>query len=50
MKRIVKTAVTVAALAALTLGASFAAAKNCCPNGDCCKGGSCCKARHHVKK
>jgi hypothetical protein len=50
MKKIVKTVVTIAALAALTIGSTFAAAQSCCPSGDCCKGGSCCKAKHHVKK
>ena len=48
MKKIVRIVVTVAALAALTIGTSFATVKSCCPDGSCCKG-SCCKTKHHVK-
>jgi len=48
MKRITKVVLSIAALAAITIGTSFAAAKNCCPNGPCCNG-SCCKTHHHAK-
>jgi hypothetical protein len=48
MKRITKVVLSIAALAAITVGASFATAKNCCPNGLCCNG-SCCKLKHNAK-
>jgi len=48
MKRVTKVILSIVALAALTLGASFAKTKNCCPNGSCCNG-SCCKLAHRAK-
>ncbi|HUB78343.1 MAG TPA: hypothetical protein VMB03_06080 [Bryobacteraceae bacterium] len=48
MKRITKVVLSVAALAVLAFGASFAHLKSCCPDGPCCNG-ACCKMAHHVK-
>ncbi|HEX3747723.1 MAG TPA: hypothetical protein VHW09_27495 [Bryobacteraceae bacterium] len=47
MKRIAKVVLSIAALAALTIGAGYAQAKSCCPNSPCCNG-SCCRT-HHAK-
>jgi len=47
MKRIVTTLLTLAAVAALSIGPSFAAAKGgCCDTGSCCDK-ACCKGKHH---
>jgi hypothetical protein len=47
MKKIVTTIVTLAALMALTIGASFASPKaDCCNGGTCCNGGACCHTHH----
>jgi hypothetical protein len=44
MKKIAVSLTTLAALLVLTLGASFAGSKDCCPGGTCCKGGECCRS------
>ena len=49
MKHITKVVLSIAALAAFTIASGFAAAKNCCDNGQCCKSGSCCKMKHNAK-
>jgi hypothetical protein len=48
MKRITKVVLSIAALAAITIGSTYAAAKSCCDSGTCCNG-SCCKMQHRAK-
>jgi hypothetical protein len=48
MKRITSTILSLAALLIITVGTSFAAAQDCCPNGfDCKPGCGCCHGQHH---
>jgi hypothetical protein len=50
MKRMITSIMTIAALAVLTVGASFATPNGDCCNGSaCCKGASCCHSKHHNK-
>lgn len=49
MKHITKVVLSIAALAAITIGSTYAAAKSCCDGGPCCKSGSCCNMKHHAK-
>jgi hypothetical protein len=46
MKKIAVSLTTLVTLVVLTLGASFAGSKDCCPGGACCKGGACCRTHH----
>jgi hypothetical protein len=49
MKRIMTSILTIAAVAVLAVGPSFAAGKgSCCDGGACCNNG-CCKLKHHTK-
>jgi hypothetical protein len=48
MKQIINVVVCMAALAAITIGSTFAAVKSCCDTPTCCNG-SCCKTKHHLK-
>lgn len=50
MKKLVTSVVTIAAMMALTIGASFATPKaDCCNGGSCCPG-ACCHTHHHSNK
>jgi len=48
MKKLVTSILTIAAMMALTIGASFAGPTkaDCCDGGACC-GGACCHSHHH---